>query len=144
MGPSLARPLTVDHGPRRPAAPGPPTTRKVTTMLRDARVATIVLNYRHTEDTVACLTALQRSTCLDQRFVVVDNAAPGPEHDALRAAVTAATAPAADVAVVASGGNLGYAAGNNLGIRLALGLGPPAGPAGSAEPSAALAAGPDR
>jgi len=109
-------------------------------MLRDARVATIVLNYRHTEDTVACLTALQRSTCLDQRFVVVDNAAPGPEHDALRAAVTAATAPAADVAVVASGGNLGYAAGNNLGIRLALGLGSPAGPAGSAAP----AAGPDR
>ena len=107
-------------------------------MLRDARVATIVLNYRHTEDTVACLTALQRSTCLDQRFVVVDNAAPGPEHDALRAAVTAATAPATDVTVVASGGNLGYAAGNNLGIRLALGLGspaaPPAGPpAGSPE-----------
>jgi hypothetical protein len=97
-------------------------------MLRDARVATIVLNYRNTEDTVACLTALQRSTCLDQRFVVVDNAAPGPAHDALRAAVTAATAPATGVTVVASGGNLGYAAGNNLGIRLALGLGPAAGP----------------
>lgn len=105
-------------------------------MLRDARVATIVLNYRHTEDTVACLTALQRSTCLDQRFVVVDNAAPGPEHDAFRAEVTAATAPATDVTVVASGGNLGYAAGNNLGIRLALGLGSAAGPAG-ASPGAA-------
>jgi GT2 family glycosyltransferase len=100
-------------------------------MLRDARVATIVLNYRHTEDTVACLTALQRSTCLDQRFVVVDNAAPGPGHDALRAAVTAATAPATGVTVVASGGNLGYAAGNNLGIRLALGLGSAAGPQGA-------------
>jgi hypothetical protein len=72
---------------------------KVTTMLRDARVATIVLNYRHTEDTVACLAALQRSTCLDQRFVVVDNAAAGPAHDELRAAVAAVTAPAADVAV---------------------------------------------
>jgi GT2 family glycosyltransferase len=97
-------------------------------MLRDARVATIVLNYRHTEDTVACLAALQRSTCLDQRFVVVDNAAPGPGHDELRAAVTAATTPATDVTVVASGGNLGYAAGNNLGIRLALGLAPAASP----------------
>ena len=89
-------------------------------MLRDARVATIVLNYRDTEDTVACLAALQRSTSLDQRFVVVDNAAPGPAHDALRAAVAAATAPASDVAVVASGGNRGYAGGNNVGIRLAL------------------------
>jgi GT2 family glycosyltransferase len=89
-------------------------------MLRDARVATIVLNYRHTEDTVACLAALQRSTCLDQRFVVVDNDAPGPAHDRLRGAVTAATAPAGDVTVVATGGNLGYAGGNNVGIRRAL------------------------
>jgi GT2 family glycosyltransferase len=89
-------------------------------MLRDARVATIVLNYRHSEDTVACLAALQRSTCLDQRFVVVDNAAPGPGHDRLREAVTAVTAPAADVAVLATGGNLGYAAGNNAGIAVAL------------------------
>jgi GT2 family glycosyltransferase len=89
-------------------------------MLRDARVATIVLNYRHTEDTVACLAALQRSTCLDQRFIVVDNAAEGPGHDELRAAVTSVTAPAADVTVLATGDNLGYAAGNNAGIRLAL------------------------
>jgi GT2 family glycosyltransferase len=100
-------------------------------MLRDARVATIVLNYRHSEDTVACLAALQRSTCLDQRFVVVDNDAEGPAHDALRAAVEAVTAPATDVTVLASGGNLGYAGGNNVGIRHALGLDAPAdGPAG--------------
>ena len=89
-------------------------------MLRDARVATIVLNYRHPEDTVACLAALQRSTCLDQRFVVVDNDAEGPAHEELRAAVTAVTAPATDVTVLATGGNLGYAGGNNVGIRHAL------------------------
>src|SRR3954447_19748903 len=89
-------------------------------MLRDARVAAIVLNYRHTEDTVACLAALQRSTCLDQRFLVVDNAAPGPAHDRLREAVAAVTAPATDVTVLATGGNLGYAGGNNVGIRRAL------------------------
>src|SRR3712207_7639796 len=40
-------------------------------MLRDARVATVVLNYRHSDDTLACLAALQRSTCLDQRVIVV-------------------------------------------------------------------------
>ena len=91
-------------------------------MLRDARVATIVLNYRHPDDTVACLAALQRSTCLDQRFVVVDNDAEGPAHDELRAAVAAVTAPATDVTVLATGGNLGYAGGNNVGIRHALGL----------------------
>ena len=89
-------------------------------MLRDARVATIVLNYRHAEDTVACLAALQRSTCLDQRFVVVDNDAEGPAHEELRAAVAAVTAPATDVTVLATGGNLGYAGGNNVGIRHAL------------------------
>src|SRR3712207_4446571 len=89
-------------------------------MLRDARVATVVLNYRHAEDTLECLSALQRSTCLDQRLIVVDNDADGQDHRRLAAGVAEVTAPATDVTVLATGGNLGYAGGNNVGTRLAL------------------------
>ncbi|MFN8075526.1 MAG: glycosyltransferase family 2 protein [Kineosporiaceae bacterium] len=83
-------------------------------MLPEPHVATVVLNYRGIDDTVACVRALMGSTVLDQRIIVVDNEAPGPEHDALRAAVPER------VEVVATGGNLGYAAGNNVGIRMAM------------------------
>jgi GT2 family glycosyltransferase len=87
---------------------------------RDPRVATIVLNYRHIEDSIDCVAALLRSTVLDQRIVVVDNGPEGAEHDRLKAGIAAVTAPATDVTVVATGANLGYAGGNNAGIRLAL------------------------
>ena len=86
-------------------------------MMRDARVATVVLNYRGTADTVECVRALQRSTSLDQRLIVVDNAAPGPEHDGLAKALAEV---GAGHELVATGGNLGYAGGNNVGIERAL------------------------
>jgi GT2 family glycosyltransferase len=77
-------------------------------------VATVVLNYRCEEDTLACVRALRTSTMLNQRLIVVDNAALGAEHDRLRARLDDR------VTVLASGGNLGYAAGNNVGISAAL------------------------
>lgn len=78
------------------------------------RVATVVLNYRATQDTVRAVGAVRRSTVLDQLVVVVDNAARGPEHDDLRARL------GSGIECLTSGGNLGYAGGNNVGIRFAL------------------------
>lgn len=83
--------------------------------LPGARVVTIVLNYQNPDDTEACVSALFRSTDLDQSLVVVDNGPSGtPENDRLKALV-------GDHGVLlTTGENLGYAAGNNQGIRLAL------------------------
>lgn len=84
-------------------------------MLPEPRVATVILNYRNAEDTLACVAALQRSTCLDQRLIVVDNGpADSDDHRRLVAGL------GDRATLVATGENLGYAAGNNVGIRLAL------------------------
>ena len=88
------------------------------------RVAAIVLNYRSTPETVAAVLAVTAGTELDLRVVVVDNDAPGEAHDQLRAALAEAGLAVGDgaessVRLVASGGNLGYAGGNNAGLRAA-------------------------
>lgn len=77
------------------------------------RVVTIVLNYRCPEDTVRAVEALRTSDYQDQQTVVVDNSAEGPSTEALRDAL------GSEVVVLASGDNLGYAGGNNHGIRWA-------------------------
>jgi GT2 family glycosyltransferase len=69
-----------------------------------------VLNHGDPDDTLGCLDALEMSTDLDLDIVVVDNAPEGPAHDLLRAGV------GRRAEVIASGDNLGYAGGNNLGI----------------------------
>jgi GT2 family glycosyltransferase len=75
-----------------------------------ARTGVVILNYGDPSDTWACLDALGRSEDLDLDVVVVDNAPEGPAHDRLRDGV------GRRAEVVASGANLGYAAGNNVGI----------------------------
>jgi GT2 family glycosyltransferase len=83
--------------------------------LPETRVVTIVLNYQNPEDTEACVSALRRSTDLDQSLIVVDNGPSGtPENDRLKSLV------GSHGVLLTTGGNLGYAAGNNVGIRLAL------------------------
>lgn len=79
-----------------------------------ARVGTIVLNYRNIEDTIRCVEALRMSDFLDQRILVVDNAQDGPATAALRDQLEPG------ITVLASGDNLGYAGGNNYGIKWAL------------------------
>lgn len=78
--------------------------------MTSAHTGVVVLNFGDPDDTWGCLDALEMSHDLDLDIVVVDNAAHGPAHDRLRAGV------GRRAEVVASGGNLGYAAGNNLGI----------------------------
>ena len=81
-----------------------------------ARWHAIVLSWNGREDTLSCLESLERVTREDLAVVCVDNASTDGSAQAVRErfpAVTLIEAPA----------NLGYSAGNNLGLRHALAAG---------------------
>ena len=84
---------------------------------RSPLVGTVILNYRSTEDTLACLSAVLTSSELDQRIIVADNTENTDEQARLRAALPA------NVEYLPLGGNFGYAAGNNAAMRRLLELG---------------------
>ena len=76
-------------------------------------VAIVVLNYNGLDDTVRCLTSLGSVIYPDCCVILVDNgSATDPAAEARRAYP--------GVEVVHTGANLGYAGGNNRGIRRAL------------------------
>jgi GT2 family glycosyltransferase len=74
-------------------------------------VHAVVLNHRRCDQVVRCLAALDATEFPDLKVLVVDNDSGAAEVHALREA---------GARVVQSGGNLGYAGGNNVGIRVAL------------------------
>lgn len=82
------------------------------------RVAVIVLTYNGVDDTLACLRSLEAQDYPAGRreLVIVDNASSDGTPAAVRAAFPAAT-------VIENGANLGFAAGNNVGLRYALAQG---------------------
>ncbi len=79
------------------------------------RVAIIVLTYNGVEDTLACLASLARLDYPRERLgvIVVDNGSADGTPARVRAAFPEAT-------VIENGANLGFAAGNNVGLRHAL------------------------
>jgi GT2 family glycosyltransferase len=79
--------------------------------MRRFPVTAVVLNHREAIDTLRCLGALGKVRYRSLTRLVVDNDS-GPGEVAWLRSVGAT--------VVESGGNLGYAGGNNVGIRLAL------------------------
>lgn len=80
------------------------------------RVAVVVLNWNGWRDTVACVESLRAQTLKPEWIVVVDNASTDDSVQALRAACS-------DVTLLESGGNFGFAGGNNVGVRWALAQG---------------------
>jgi hypothetical protein len=82
--------------------------------MRRFPVTAVVLNHREAIDTLRCLGALDKVRYRPLTTLVVDNAS-GPGEVAWLRSVGAT--------VVESGGNLGYAGGNNVGIRRALASG---------------------
>jgi len=76
-------------------------------------VAVVVLTWNGEEDTVACLASLQRVHYDNLSVVVVDNGSADRTVPRVRAEFP-------DVAMLETGANLGFAGGNNVGIRYAL------------------------
>jgi GT2 family glycosyltransferase len=79
-------------------------------------VGVVVLTWNGREDTLACLGSLAATTGATLRVIVVDNGSSDGTASAVRAGFP-------DVELVRSEQNLGFAGGNNLGIRRALELG---------------------
>jgi GT2 family glycosyltransferase len=77
------------------------------------KVACIILNWNGWQDTIDCLAALQECTYLQVTVIVVDNGSTNDSAARIRAAHP-------DVVLLESGQNLGFAGGNNIGIRYAL------------------------
>ena len=83
-----------------------------------ARVAVAIVGFRNAGDIVRCLAALDRSTHADFEVVICENGGPAA-HAALIAAVPATLSRGQPVAIVLAPGNLGYAGGINVCLRLA-------------------------
>jgi GT2 family glycosyltransferase len=79
-------------------------------------VVTVVLTWNGRDDTLACLRSLAGLDWPNHSTIVVDNGS----SDGTVAAVEAAHP---DVTTIATGRNLGFAAGNNVGLRAALAAG---------------------
>lgn len=80
------------------------------------RVAVVILNWNGWRDTIECVESLRRQTRPPQWIVVVDNASSDESEERLRAL-------GADLTVLQSGANLGFAGGSNVGVRWALAQG---------------------
>ena len=84
-------------------------------MATEPSVWVVVLNWNGLADTLVCLASLRRLRYTGTRVVVVDNGSTDGSVAAIR------RDPANDgVEIVEANSNLGYAGGNNLGIRHAL------------------------
>lgn len=77
------------------------------------QVATIIVNWNKKDDTLACLRSLREQEAVKVKVILVDN---GSVDDS----VLNVSDQFPDAAVIENGDNLGYAEGNNVGIRYAL------------------------
>lgn len=81
-----------------------------------ASVAVVVLNWNGMDDTLRCLRSLEAVGGDAPYVIVVDNGSIDGSCAAIRAAHP-------DVRLIETGTNLGYAEGNNVGLRVAIALG---------------------
>lgn len=79
---------------------------------RHPSIALVILNWNGADDTLECLASLRASTA-PVHSIVVDNGSTGDDIERIRASGLAD-------ALIATGSNLGYAEGNNRGLRHAL------------------------
>ncbi|HLF25339.1 MAG TPA: glycosyltransferase family 2 protein [Anaerolineae bacterium] len=79
-------------------------------------VALIILNYNRRDDTLACLRSLQALSYPNARWLLVDNGSTDDSVERVRREFR-------NVDILETGDNLGFAAGNNVGLRAALDAG---------------------
>jgi GT2 family glycosyltransferase len=79
----------------------------------DAKVYAIILNWNCWQQTVECVASVQSSTRVRPSVVIVDNGSQDGSVSHLRAALP-------DANILQTGENLGYAAGNRVGVTCAL------------------------
>ncbi|RPI35992.1 MAG: glycosyltransferase family 2 protein [Nitrospiraceae bacterium] len=82
-------------------------------MTQTPLVSIIILNWNGWRDTIACVESCRKLTWPNFFIVVVDNGSTDGSEDYLRQKLK-------DVEIIQSGANLGFAGGNNVGIRRAL------------------------
>ncbi|MFC1681550.1 glycosyltransferase [Pseudomonadota bacterium] len=82
-------------------------------MLRMSRSAVIILNWNSLEVTLECVAMVKAWALPFLDVIIVDNASSTPQREQL------AAMEASDVTVLLNDANLGYAGGNNRGIRYA-------------------------
>lgn len=85
-------------------------------MNRSPFVFIVILNWNGWRDTLACVESCRKLTWSNFRIVVVDNDSTDGSEEILRQHLK-------DVEIIQSGANLGFAGGNNVGIRRALACG---------------------
>ncbi|MER3512999.1 MAG: glycosyltransferase family 2 protein [Chloroflexota bacterium] len=78
-----------------------------------SRVFILVLCHNGLELTLACLDSLRQQQYAHAEVLIIDNASQDGTPEAIRAAHP-------DLGLIRTGDNLGYAGGNNIGIRVAL------------------------
>ncbi len=79
----------------------------------EPRVIVVILNWNNAPDTIACLDSLRRVEYRNTEIIVVDNGSTDESLPQLREAYPR-------IELLETGENLGYAEGNNVGIRHAL------------------------
>lgn len=80
------------------------------------RVFIIILQYNHSPDTIKCLNSVGKITYPNWQTVVVDNASQSSEKDN----ITNYLKSQSNIVLLENEKNLGYAGGNNVGIKYAL------------------------
>jgi GT2 family glycosyltransferase len=83
---------------------------------KEPMVAVILLNWNNAHFTAPCIRSLEKSDYSNAQILVVDNGSADGSPDALRKDFPRIT-------LIRNDKNLGFAAGNNVGIRAALGMG---------------------
>jgi len=80
------------------------------------KVAIIVLNWNRHQDTIECIHSIRKINYARYEIVIVDNGSTDRSEEILRHAFP-------DIKLIQTNENLGFAEGNNVGIRYALGNG---------------------
>ena len=76
----------------------------------------IILNYNTYEETISCVTSIQKYTTVSYQIYLIDNASPDHSGQKLKALYQNEST----VKIILSENNLGFSGGNNLGILCAL------------------------